>query len=81
VVVIGVNFEDSIGAARGYIRAQDVTYPIVEDSGSRTALAYGLRGVPETFVVSQSGRIVGHVIGPVTVAALSSVINTTLAGA
>lgn len=78
VVVIGVNFEDSTGAARGYIRTQDVTYPIVEDSGSRTALAYGLRGVPETFVVNQSGRIVNHVIGPVDAPALSSVINSTL---
>jgi len=79
VVVIGVNFEDSTGAARGYVRAQDVTYPIVEDSGSHTALAYGLRGVPETFVLNRSGRIVRHVIGPVNVAALSGAINALLA--
>jgi cytochrome c biogenesis protein CcmG/thiol:disulfide interchange protein DsbE len=78
VVVIGVNFEDSTGAARSYIRAQDVTYPVVEDSGSKTALAYGLRGVPETFVVNRSGRIVNHVIGPVDAAALSSEINSML---
>jgi cytochrome c biogenesis protein CcmG/thiol:disulfide interchange protein DsbE len=79
VVVIGVNFEDSTGAARDYVRAQEVTYPVVEDSGSRTALAYGLRGVPETFVVNRSGRIVRHVIGPVSAAALSGAINAMLA--
>jgi cytochrome c biogenesis protein CcmG/thiol:disulfide interchange protein DsbE len=79
VVVIGVNFEDSTGAARDYVRAKDVTYPVVEDAGSKAALAYGLRGVPETFVVNRSGRIVSHVIGPVSGAALSSEINSILA--
>jgi cytochrome c biogenesis protein CcmG, thiol:disulfide interchange protein DsbE len=78
VVVIGVNFEDSTGAARGYVHAKDVTYPVVEDAGSKTALAYGLRGVPETFVVNGSGRIVRHVIGPVSAAALASEINSVL---
>ena len=79
VVVIGVDFEDSTGAARGYVHAKDVTYPVVEDAGSKAALAYGLRGVPETFVVNRSGRIVSHVIGPVSAAALSSEINSILA--
>jgi cytochrome c biogenesis protein CcmG, thiol:disulfide interchange protein DsbE len=78
VVVIGVNFEDSTGAARGYVRAKEVTYPVVEDAGSKTALAYGLRGVPETFVVNRSGRIVSHVIGPVSAAALTSEIDSIL---
>ena len=78
VIVIGVNFEDSAGAARGYVRSEDVTYPVVEDAGSKTALAYGLRGVPETFVVNRSGSIVNHVIGPVGAATLSGEINSML---
>lgn len=78
VVVIGVNFEDSTGAARSYVRAQAVTYPVVEDAGSQTALAYGLRGVPETFVVNQSGRVVNRVFGPVDAAALAREINSML---
>jgi cytochrome c biogenesis protein CcmG/thiol:disulfide interchange protein DsbE len=78
VVVIGVNFEDSTGAARGYVRTASVTYPVVEDADSRTALAYGLRGVPETFVVNRSGHIVNRIIGPVDAATLTSEINSTL---
>jgi cytochrome c biogenesis protein CcmG, thiol:disulfide interchange protein DsbE len=78
VVVIGVNFEDSTGAARGYVRTASVTYPVVEDADSRTALAYGLRGVPETFIVNRSGRIVNRIIGPVDAAALTSEISSTL---
>jgi cytochrome c biogenesis protein CcmG, thiol:disulfide interchange protein DsbE len=78
VVVIGVNFEDSTGAARGYVRTASVTYPVVEDADSRTALAYGLRGVPETFVVNRSGRIVNRIIGPVDAATLVGEINSML---
>ena len=78
VVLVGVNFQDSAGAARSYVSTADVTYPVVEDSDSSTALAYGLRGVPETFVVNESGRIVDHVIGPVDEAALVSEINSIL---
>jgi cytochrome c biogenesis protein CcmG/thiol:disulfide interchange protein DsbE len=78
VVVIGVNFEDSTGAARSYVRTQGVTYPVVEDAGSQTALAYGLRGVPETFVVNQSGRVINRVFGPVDAAALAGEINSML---
>jgi len=78
VVVIGVNFQDTSDAARNYVRTDGVTYPVVEDAGSKTALAYGLRGVPETFVVNRSGRIVKHVIGPVDAAALASEINPIL---
>jgi len=78
VVVIGVNFEDETAAARGYIRTTDVTYPVVEDTDSSTALAYGLRGVPETFIVNRSGRIVNRIIGPVEATALTSEISSTL---
>ena len=81
VVVIGVNFEDTTGAASGYVRTANVTYPVVEDTNSRTALAYGLRGVPETFVVNQSGRVVNRVIGPVDATKLASEINSMLARA
>ena len=78
VVVIGVNFEDATADARNYVRTAGVTYPIVEDAGSQTALAYGLRGVPETFVLNRSGRIVGHLIGPVGASQLAGEINSML---
>jgi cytochrome c biogenesis protein CcmG, thiol:disulfide interchange protein DsbE len=78
VVVIGVNFQDTADAARAYVRTDAVTYPVVEDAGSKTALAYGLRGVPETFVVNPAGRIVKHVIGPVHAAGLAAEINSVL---
>jgi len=78
VVVVGVNFEDTAGDARDYVRTAGISYPIVEDTDSRTALAYGLRGIPETFVVNKTGRIVDRVIGPVDQAKLGREINSAL---
>ena len=78
VVVLGVDFQDTVDAARNYVRTDAVTYPVVEDASSKTALAYGLRGVPETFVVNRSGRIVRHVIGPVDPVVLAGEINSML---
>jgi cytochrome c biogenesis protein CcmG/thiol:disulfide interchange protein DsbE len=78
VVVVGVNFQDTSSEARDYVRTAGVSYPVVEDSDSRAALAYGVRGIPETFIVDRSGRIVDRVIGPVGAAKLAGQINSLL---
>jgi cytochrome c biogenesis protein CcmG, thiol:disulfide interchange protein DsbE len=78
VVVLGVNFQDTSNDARDYVRTAGVSYPVVEDSDSRAALAFGLRGIPETFIVDPSGRIVQRVIGPVDAAKLAGQINSVL---
>jgi cytochrome c biogenesis protein CcmG, thiol:disulfide interchange protein DsbE len=82
VVVLGVNFQDNATDAGDYLAGAGLTYPNVQDTDSRTALAYGLRGVPETFVVNRSGRIVDRVIGPVDAGRLASTLTSlTEAGA
>jgi cytochrome c biogenesis protein CcmG/thiol:disulfide interchange protein DsbE len=78
VLVVGVNFQDTKGDAGDYVRTAGVSYPVVEDGNSRTALAYGLRGIPETFLIDQNGRIVDRVIGPVDATKLSSRISSLL---
>jgi cytochrome c biogenesis protein CcmG/thiol:disulfide interchange protein DsbE len=79
VVVVGVNFEDATDDARQYVASSGTSYPVVVDTDSRTALAYGLRGVPETYVIDPRGRLVDRVIGPVTYARLASRISELLA--
>jgi cytochrome c biogenesis protein CcmG, thiol:disulfide interchange protein DsbE len=79
VVVVGVDFQDTQGDAREYLAEAGSSYPVVADTDSTTALAFGLRGVPETFVVDQQGQIVERVIGPVTSDRLADRITTLLA--
>ena len=78
VVVVGVNFQDTSTDARDYVRSAGVSYPVVEDTDSRAALAFGVRGIPETFIVDPSGRAVDRVIGPVEATKLASQINAML---
>jgi cytochrome c biogenesis protein CcmG, thiol:disulfide interchange protein DsbE len=80
VVVLGVDFEDAAGDARRYVATSGVSYPVVVDGDSRTALAYGVRGVPETYVVDARGRIVDRVIGPAGAPRLRATIDGLLSG-
>jgi len=80
VVMVGVNFQDAAGDARDYAARVGASYPLVVDRSSRTALDYGLRGIPETFVVDRHGALVHRLIGPVTADRLAGLISPLLDG-
>jgi cytochrome c biogenesis protein CcmG/thiol:disulfide interchange protein DsbE len=54
-------------------------YPALSDPGARTAIDYGLYGVPETFVIDQTGRVAHKFIGPVSAPALMAKVDSILA--
>jgi cytochrome c biogenesis protein CcmG, thiol:disulfide interchange protein DsbE len=54
-------------------------YPSLSDPGARTAIDYGLYGVPETFVIDQTGRVAHKFIGPVSAPALMAKVDSILA--
>ncbi|HEU0040728.1 MAG TPA: TlpA disulfide reductase family protein [Jiangellaceae bacterium] len=78
VVMVGVNFQDATGDARQYVAESGTSYPTVVDATSSTALAYGLRGVPETYVIDRTGMMVDHILGPVTSDRLADPITRLL---
>ena len=80
VVLLGVNFEDTSDGARDYMHQSGLTYPVVEDKDSKTALAYGIRGIPETFLIDRTGRIVDRIIGRVDADRLASGVEPLLKG-
>ncbi|MBN1135686.1 MAG: TlpA family protein disulfide reductase [Anaerolineae bacterium] len=62
----GIAYKDAASPAQAFLDEFGVTYPAAIDPGSRTARAYGITGVPETFVIDQQGLLVRHFPGPVT---------------
>jgi cytochrome c biogenesis protein CcmG/thiol:disulfide interchange protein DsbE len=62
--VVGVVYEDSRDNARAWMAERGGDWPNVLDAGSRTAIKYGLFGVPETFFIGRDGRILYKQIGP-----------------
>jgi cytochrome c biogenesis protein CcmG/thiol:disulfide interchange protein DsbE len=78
VVELGVVYRDSASNAERFLRDVGGGWPQAVDPGSRTALAYGVRGGAETFIVSPSGRIAAWHAGPVSYPYLSSEIDRLL---
>ncbi|MFC2029281.1 TlpA family protein disulfide reductase [Chloroflexota bacterium] len=74
----GIAYKDAASRAQDFVREFDVTYPSGDDPGNRTARAYGVTGVPETFVVDSYGRLVKHFIGPITQQQLSNELDKLL---
>ena len=71
---LGVVYEDSAPEVRTFLGRSGAAYPMVMDEGGRTAIAYGVYGVPETFFISADGVIVDKHVGPLTPERLSQLI-------
>jgi cytochrome c biogenesis protein CcmG/thiol:disulfide interchange protein DsbE len=75
VVLVGVAFEDTVSSSRAFAQSLGMDWPIVSDAASRTALAYGVYGVPETFFIGPDGVVASRWVGPVPYAHLTDEIT------
>jgi cytochrome c biogenesis protein CcmG/thiol:disulfide interchange protein DsbE len=78
VQFVGIAYKDADSKAQAFLDEFGVTYPSALEPGNRTARAYGVTGVPETFVIDQQGQLVHHFVGPVIQAQLSQVLDSLL---
>jgi cytochrome c biogenesis protein CcmG, thiol:disulfide interchange protein DsbE len=63
LVVVGVDANDFKGDARAFARRNRMSYPIVHDARAGSLGDYGVKNLPETFIVDRRGRIVGQISG------------------
>jgi cytochrome c biogenesis protein CcmG/thiol:disulfide interchange protein DsbE len=83
VQLLGVIFQDSPAAARAFQEELGGDWPLLEDPGGRTAVDFGMRAPPETFVVNSQGIIVAKLSGAVAPGQLEQYVaaaDTQLAG-
>jgi cytochrome c biogenesis protein CcmG/thiol:disulfide interchange protein DsbE len=80
VLFVGVNYQDRDPAAREFLSRFGHTFPNGPDAGSRVAIAYGVRGVPETFFIDREGRLAYRHVGEITLEALVQQIERVLNG-
>lgn len=83
VTFLAVLYQDSVGGGIRFLddlgRSESTVY--VVDSDSRTALDFGVFGIPETFFVDRDGTIVGKVNSGITYPLLTQTIDRILIGA
>jgi cytochrome c biogenesis protein CcmG/thiol:disulfide interchange protein DsbE len=72
VQFLGVVYDDTEDKIQQFLRENGSAYPTVMDEGGRTAIAYGVYGVPETFFVSPAGLVVAKHEGPLTQESLTA---------
>lgn len=70
VQFLGVVFQDSEEKILTFLNQRGSSYPTVVDDRGKTAIAYGVGGVPETFFLDGNGVIVAKYSGPMSSAAL-----------
>jgi cytochrome c biogenesis protein CcmG/thiol:disulfide interchange protein DsbE len=81
VTFVGVNYQDTEPPALAFIEEFGITYPNGPEERGRISGAYGVQGVPETFIISQEGEIAEVFIGSPTEAQLTTVLEEMLASA
>jgi cytochrome c biogenesis protein CcmG, thiol:disulfide interchange protein DsbE len=73
---VGVDYEDQMSAAVQFARSNGIEYPTVRDPNGRVGDAYGIFGLPTTFIVSSEGRIRYQITGALDVAAFTAELRT-----
>jgi len=80
--IIGINYKDQPDNARRFLNRYGNPFAAVGvDANGRTAIDWGVYGVPETFVVGKDGRIAYKLIGPITAENLTRVLEPEIAKA
>jgi cytochrome c biogenesis protein CcmG/thiol:disulfide interchange protein DsbE len=74
VVFLGVVYEDEEARAKDFVAEHGSAFPSLMDPDSKTAIAYGIFGVPETYFISPGGTIADKFVGPLSPDTISELV-------
>jgi cytochrome c biogenesis protein CcmG/thiol:disulfide interchange protein DsbE len=66
VQFIGVVFNDTDDKILRFLAERGSAYPTLLDTNGKTAIAYGVGGVPETYFINAAGTVVAKFEGPLS---------------
>ena len=78
VVFLGVAYADNGVRSLEFLDEFGISYLNAPDLGTRISALYGVRAVPETFVIDQEGKVAEFLIAGVTESQLREVIDPLL---
>jgi cytochrome c biogenesis protein CcmG, thiol:disulfide interchange protein DsbE len=79
VSMVSVVFQDNVDGVRKFFAKRGGTWPVLDSE--RAAVDFGVRGVPETYLISPAGQLIFQTNGGVTQKALEKAINRSSAPA
>ncbi len=72
--IVSVVFDDTVENVRDFFAVHGGRWPVVAAGASEAAVAYGVTGVPESYLVAPSGVVVWKHLGGVTADGIDEVI-------
>jgi len=78
LIVVGVAVQEGEAEVREMAARFGVDFPLGMDPGEHIAAAYGITGVPETFVIDPEGQVANVHIGPVGASELNRELRSLL---
>ena len=75
VQFLGVVFDDEEQRVRSFVEENGSPYPMLLDPEGKAAVAYGVQGVPETYIVDGQGVIVAKYAEPLGPEALAHALQ------
>ncbi|MGH2405037.1 MAG: TlpA family protein disulfide reductase [bacterium] len=79
-VLVGINVWDRREDALAMIREFGKTYPNGPDATGTILQDYGVTGIPETFIIDRTGRVVRKYLGPMTRDLITREVEPLLVG-
>ena len=73
VAMVSVVFQDNVDGVRKFFRKRGGNWPVLDSE--RAAVDFGVRGVPETYLISPAGQLIFQTNGGITQKALEKAIN------
>ena len=82
VTFVNVSYQESPEASLRYLATEGSSEAAhyLQDPMSRTAIAYGVFGIPETFFIDGQGTVVGKIIGETDAATIGATIDAIRRG-
>lgn len=78
VQFLGIVYEDTEDRIHEFLRKSGGAYPTLVDDAGKSAIAYGVYGVPETFFIDAEGTIVAKHEGPLDADALRGYLRRVM---
>jgi cytochrome c biogenesis protein CcmG/thiol:disulfide interchange protein DsbE len=73
--VVSIAFQDDSSHVKSFFADNGGDWPVVKDPNGRTALDFGVTGVPESYLVDPNGVVVAKIVGGVHAGALDSLVQ------
>lgn len=73
--VLAVIFDDEPARVKRFFDERGGDWPVMADPSGKVALDYGVRGPPESFLISPEGVVLSRIIGEVTKEGLFALIG------